>query len=90
MLAPLPILDAPDASVDVGERTDGCDGDTFDDQAYHRGERSHRLPQPTDTEAVITPPPRHFMAPPTDLGRASEAQDAERAGVRSELERPPR
>jgi hypothetical protein len=89
MLAPPPILDAPSASVDVGEPFDCMDQHAFDAR-YDEGGRSNDP----------TPAPRHFQAiltsnvglPGPDVVPAvfSYVAPSDRPGVRGRVERPPR
>ncbi len=89
MVAPPPTLDAPSASVDVGE-PDPCDSDGSQDHAYHRGQRSHRSPPVVHAEATL-PPPAGLVAPPApDSSLCPDIPRVDRAGVRFLLERPPR
>jgi len=90
MLAPTPILDVSDASVDVGEHPDACDEDASRDKAYHRGERSHKDPPQVRADAMPAPP---AVQVPPSARRPSPQPDlpsVDRSGVRFLLERPPR
>jgi hypothetical protein len=89
-LAPLPVLDAPNASLNVGEHAEGCDEAGARDKAYHRGDRPPR----------ITPFAHADFAPVSAEGLVSSAT-AERfpsavtegspcPGVLRSVERPPR
>jgi hypothetical protein len=88
--APVPVLDTPNASVDVGERTDGCDGDPARDTAYHRGERPHRV-CPSCHADVILPAPAGLVVPAAiEVFPRPNVATVGSAGVTFPLERPPR
>jgi hypothetical protein len=85
----LPVLDVPNASMNVGERSD-CDADDASDKAYHRGEGAHRVSAKSQVHAIV---PSRALAPPcVALGPLADCPAATRPnrGVRSAIERPPR
>lgn len=89
-LAPLPVLDTPNASVDIGDGPNRCEGWAATDLAYQRGELPTRV-FPTvrgdfvlTTIAVAVPKATPVLVP------AHFDPTARRAGVRSLVERPPR
>ena len=89
MLAPAPILDAPTASVDVGEPFDCMDQHAFD-ASYDKGSSSDDpAPAPRHLQAILTPA-AHVLRP--DVLAVSFGYEAPsiRPGVRHRLERPPR
>jgi hypothetical protein len=90
MLAPMPVLDMPDASVDVGDHDGGCEGWVGRDHAYQRGERPARGFSPARGDVL----PTSVIHVPSPDARASAQAPAARetvpAGVRFPLERPPR
>ena len=90
MLAPLPILDTPNASIDVGEHPDPCDADALHDKAYHRGERSHRIASAVHADLVLAPLGGLVAPSAPDLSLRPDIPTVDRAGVRFLLERPPR
>jgi hypothetical protein len=90
MVAPTVVLDPPTASIDVGEHTDGCDAEGAQDKAFHRGERSHRLPSTAHAEAVLAPPTAEVAPSTPDVSPRPELPRIDRSGVRSMLDRPPR
>ena len=89
MLAPAPILDAPSASIDVGQPFECMDQHVFD-ATYDEGGRSD----------APTPAPQHFQAiltsqvglPGPDVLPAvfSYVAPPARPGIRGRVERPPR
>lgn len=90
MLAPLPILDTPSASMDVGDHDGGCEGWLGRDHSYRRGEQeSRRCPCPRAdvllTSVTPVPPPGVRVST-----RAPSTREAPPSGVRFPLERPPR
>ena len=90
MLAPTPVLDAPNASIDVGEQTDGCDADAWQEKAYHRGEGPHRTPSPKHVDAVLAPQACRVSPRAPDASMMPDVRTVDRSGVRFALERPPR
>jgi hypothetical protein len=90
MLAPMPTLDTPDASLDVGFHSEGCDDWTTRGDTYERGGKPRQVGPSALVDAVLTDPVR--AVPPAAPGRdiAAETRFAERPGVRFLVERPPR
>jgi hypothetical protein len=86
--APLPTLDPPDESLDVGEVDTSCDGPMWG-TTFERGDRGHRIVFSPMDEVVLTEaardPVRYELS--VDFGQA--ALFVARAGVRGDLERPP-
>jgi hypothetical protein len=88
MLAPAPILDAPNASVDVGEPYDCMDQHAFD-ATYDQGSRNDPVPAPGHFEAILTSSVQVFGPSATPEIVSCEAP-LDRPGVRGRVERPPR
>jgi hypothetical protein len=89
MLAPAPILDAPSASVDVGESFDCTDQHAFDASYDEGGRTNDPTPAVGHFEAILTSRlavPGPAVAPAVCWYEAPPA----RAGVRGRVERPPR
>jgi hypothetical protein len=89
--APNPVLDVPNASVDVGQQDD-CDGPKLDTRAFQNG----RAPSGADaTDALVRAAslPHVLLVlpatPTATLDRASST-DGEATGTRRSLDRPPR
>jgi hypothetical protein len=89
-LAPSPVLDVPNASIDLGERADACELDASHDVAYHRGERPHRAPSEARVDAMPAPQPDRVGPAIEAAPFPRESLREERSGVRPFLERPPR
>jgi hypothetical protein len=90
VLAPPPVLDTPNASLDVGEHDSGCDGWVAGDHAYQRGERSVQVSPSARIDFV---PSSVTCAVPISLSTNAlrpTAENLECPGVRFLLERPPR
>jgi hypothetical protein len=89
-LAPLPVLDAPNASLNVGERGDGCDEAGARDHAYHRGERAPRITPFVHADFA----PVSVVHDVQPAGRESTSVVASEGallpGVRRSVDRPPR
>ena len=88
-MAPTPTLDAQDASLNIGEHSD-CEPAPTGDQAFQRGEGSHRLPCPAHSDALL-PPSADPVVPVEILASVRcDGVGTARSGVRGSLDRPPR
>jgi hypothetical protein len=89
-LAPIPLLDAPDASLDTGGLTDGCEDWVPRGTAFERDGRP-RVSEPKAHPHFVIPEP---LGPDPNaacvLGETTGACVGERAGIRNQVERPPR
>ncbi len=90
MLAPLPVLDSPNASIDIGEHPDGCDASALRDKAYHRGERPSRLGSSGHAPMTLASAACEVASPAAERFSAPGTTTYPHPGVRSAVERPPR
>ena len=90
MLAPTPVLDPPNASVDVGDHDGGCEDWVGHDHAYQRGERPSRVFPSVRVDVVPTSVQPDVPASHRTLTLRSDVAGFGPAGVRFLLERPPR
>jgi hypothetical protein len=90
MLAPMPVLDAPNASVDVGDYDGGCEGWVGRDHEYQRGERPTRVFPSASGDMVLTSVGCDVPSSAPTCAVATELRGTEHSGVRSFVERPPR
>jgi len=90
VLAPMPTLDLPNSSLDVGDVAEGCEGWVNRDHVLQRGERPTQVSPSAPGDAVLTAVVS--QVPPAAPGGALlvDTGSAPRPGVRSPLERPPR
>jgi hypothetical protein len=90
ILAPLPTFDAPDASVDIGDRGDACDLSVDTDRAYQRGEKPASDPAAMHVDVTVTATRSHVPACGGEAVLAPDPRATPQAGVRFLVERPPR
>jgi hypothetical protein len=94
-LAPLPVLDAPDASLDIsldlGDPADSCEGWVARDKAYERGDRpAPGSASPLHVDVVLNEPVQSVISSVPVVLVPTFACGRPLAGVRSGLDRPPR
>jgi hypothetical protein len=90
-LAPPPTLDAPVASIDVGDTGDGCARLAVDrDIAYSQGRGSDPSPAPSHSDLTIDTDAPRVVRPLSAIVPSAETRLVHRPGVRTRLERPPR
>jgi hypothetical protein len=89
--APPPTLDAPAASVDVGDSSDSCAWLVVDkDSAYNQGRGSDPWPTPSRADVTVEPDASSVSPAPAILVPLTYEPTINRPGVRDRLERPPR
>jgi hypothetical protein len=89
--APPPTLDAPVASIDVGDSSDTCSLLRLDyDTTYNQGRGSDPWPAPSHLDATVDRHVPAVLPAQVTVGAPSDTDAPYPTGIRSRLERPPR
>jgi len=90
MLAPAPVLDAPVASVDIGEPSDCLDLHAFEASLEENSRSGDPFPQAAHVDAATLTARLPFPTPSSVPAPVFSEPPCPLAGVRGRVERPPR